>query len=201
MDEQGTDAPGADRSGPGGSATAGDRHDAGAVAPPSAGDDWLGLTRDPLPVHEASAWAVRPDCGGVVTFTGTARDHSEGRPDVHLLEYEAYESQVVPRLARVAAEARARWSGLGRVVLLHRIGPLAVTEAAVVVVASAPHRDEAFAAARFCIDTLKATVPIWKKEAWAAGESWGLEAQHLVEPERAAGPGEGVAAGGRGSAS
>lgn len=156
------------------------------LAPPPDGHDWLGLSDLPLPVHEASDWAVRPDCGGIVTFVGAARDHSEGRPDVRLLEYEAYETQVVPRLQRIAAETRARWVGVGRIVMLHRIGPLEVSDAAVVVVVSAPHRDEAFAAARFCIDTLKATVPIWKKESWADGSSWGLEAQHVGEPEQVA---------------
>jgi molybdopterin synthase catalytic subunit len=75
---------------------------------------------------------------------------------------------------------------VGRLALLHRTGPVAVTEAAVVVVASAPHRGEAFEAARFAIDELKRTVPIWKREAWAGGESWGLEPQHLT-PVGAAG--------------
>jgi molybdopterin synthase catalytic subunit len=148
------------------------------------GDDWLGLSAAPLPVPAVGDWLVRPDCGGVVTFVGVARDHSDGRPDVDGLEYEAYESQVEPRLARIAEEARARWGTVGRIAMLHRTGPLAVTEAAVVVGASAPHRDEAFAVARFCIDTLKATVPIWKKESWSGGRSWGLEAQHLAEPEQ-----------------
>jgi molybdopterin synthase catalytic subunit len=71
----------------------------------------------------------------------------------------------------VAAEARVRWSGVGRTVLLHRVGALAVGDTSVVVVVSAPHRDEAFEAGRFCIDTLKATAPIWKKERWGEGES------------------------------
>ena len=65
--------------------------------------------------------------------------------------------------------------------LLHRVGVVPVGESSVVVVASAPHREEAFAAARFGIDTLKATVPIWKRETWKDGESWGLEAQHITE--------------------
>jgi molybdopterin synthase catalytic subunit len=153
------------------------------IEPPDVGDDWFALSSEPLPAHEATDWVVRPDCGGIVTFLGTARDHSDGRPGVDALEYEAYESQVEPRLARIAAEARARWSSVGRIAMLHRTGPLAVSEAAVVVAVSAPHRDEAFAAARFCIDTLKQTVPIWKKERWDGGESWGLEAQHVAEPE------------------
>lgn len=145
------------------------------------GETWLGLTAAPLPVAEAVAWAVRPDCGGLVLFSGTARDHAEGRPGVERLEYEAYESQVVPRLGAVADEARSRWPTVGRIALLHRIGVLDVGESAVVVVVSAPHRAEAFEAARFCIDTLKRSVPIWKRETWSDGESWGLEAQHIVD--------------------
>jgi len=152
----------------------------GALVPPE-GETWLGLTAAPLPVAEAVAWAVRPDCGGLVLFSGTARDHAEGRPGVERLEYEAYESQVVPRLGAVADEARALWPVLGRVALLHRTGALEVGESAVVVVVSAPHRAEAFEAARFCIDALKRSVPIWKRETWADGESWGLEAQHIVD--------------------
>jgi molybdopterin synthase catalytic subunit len=116
-----------------------------------------------------------------VVFSGTARDHSIGRDGVQALEYEAYEEQALPRMAAIAAEARRRWPELGRLALLHRTGPVPLGTAAVVVVASAPHRGEAFDAARFIIDALKATVPIWKRETWEGGESWGLEAQHLVE--------------------
>jgi molybdopterin synthase catalytic subunit len=139
-------------------------------------------------VAEAVAWATRPDCGGLVLFSGTARDHAEGRPGVSRLEYEAYETQVVPRLGAVADEARSRWPAVGRIVLLHRTGVVDVGEAAVVVVVSAPHRAEAFEAARFCIDTLKRSVPIWKRETWAGGESWGLEAQHIVDAGAGATP-------------
>ena len=139
---------------------------------PSAADTWCGLTTESLPLDAVYAWSLRPDCGAVVQFTGTARDHSGGRDGVTLLEYEAYEEEVVPKLERVAASARDRWPSLGRVALLHRQGPIALTDAAVVVTVSAPHRAEAFEAARFCIDTIKATVPIWKREHWAGGEDW-----------------------------
>ena len=123
---------------------------------------------------------MRPDCGGVVSFVGTVRDHAEGRAGVTSLEYEAYASQVEPRLRAIADEARARWEGIGRVALLHRTGLLALREPSVVVVVSAHHRAEAFEAARYCIDTLKATVPIWKKETWAGGADWAKGA-HDVE--------------------
>ena len=136
------------------------------------GDDWVALTSEPLPVPATLDWAVRPDCGAVVLFSGTVRDHSEGRPGVTALDYEAYEEEVEPRLTAIAAEARRRWPSLGRIALLHRSGPMAVGETSVVVVVSAPHRQEAFVGARWAIDTLKATVPIWKRETWAGGEDW-----------------------------
>lgn len=145
-----------------------------AALPRPDGADWVGLTADPLPAAEAASWAVHPSCGAVVTFAGTVRDHAEGRAGVTELEYEAYEEQAGPRLRAVAAEARSRWPQLGRLVLLHRTGRLALTEVAVLVVVSAPHRDEAFAAARWCIDTLKRTVPIWKRETWEGGTDWGV---------------------------
>ncbi|MGK2949984.1 MAG: molybdenum cofactor biosynthesis protein MoaE [Acidimicrobiales bacterium] len=155
--------------------------DRAALVAPTQGDDWVALTPAPLPTDMASSWVVRPDCGATVVFTGTARDHAPGRPGVHRLEYEAYEEHAVARLQAVVAEARRRWPEVGRAALLHRTGEVALGEAAVVVAVSAPHRAEAFEAARFAIDELKRTVPIWKREAWADGESWGLEAQHLTE--------------------
>lgn len=155
------------------------------LTPPDATDDWIGLTDHPLPVGAAADWAVLPRCGAVVLFSGTARDHAPGRDGVEQLEYEAYEEHVVPRLGELADRMRVEWPQLGRVVLLHRVGLVPVGESSVVVVASSPHRPEAFAAARFGIDTLKASVPIWKRERWKDGESWGLEAQHIVDVDAA----------------
>jgi molybdopterin synthase catalytic subunit len=143
---------------------------------PARGEDWFALTPERLPVETALSWAVRDDCGAVVTFSGTVRDHAEGRVGVDSLDYEAYDSQVVPRLAAIAAETRRQWPATGRVALFHRTGHLEVGETSVVVVVSAPHRGEAFAAARFAIDTLKSTVPIWKKENWPGGSAWGTDA-------------------------
>lgn len=147
---------------------------------PLSGDDWVALSGDDLPVASAMRWVSRPDCGATVVFTGTARDHAEGRPGVHRLEYEAYEEQAQPRMLVVLGELRRRWPTVGRVALLHRTGVVTIGAEAVVVAVAAPHRGEAFDAARFAIDELKRTVPIWKRESWADGESWGLEAQHLA---------------------
>ena len=149
------------------------------VVPPRGPADWLGLTPDPLSVGDVHDWAVQPDCGAVVVFTGTVRDHAEGRPDVSSLEYEAYEQEVTRRLEAIAGETRRRWPAVGRLAMLHSTGRLGVGECSVVVAVSTPHRDDAFAAGRYCIDTLKRTVPIWKRETWAGGDDWGLDAHEI----------------------
>lgn len=148
---------------------------------------WVALTTEPLAVGAVADWAVRPDCGAVVVFSGTVRDHAEGRSGVSGLEYEAYAEQVEPRLRSIAEEARRRRPVLGRIALLHRVGALAVMEPSVVVGVSSPHRPEAFEAARWCIDTLKATVPIWKRETWDSGVGWGLDAHDVADVANAAG--------------
>lgn len=149
---------------------------------PPVGDDWIALSEQPLSVSDAHGWAVRPNCGGVVVFSGTARDHSEGRPGVTALAYEAYESAAMSRMGAVVAELRGRWPSVARVAVLHRLGEVPIGQEAVVVVVSAPHREDAFAAARFAIDAVKASVPIWKRERWDGGDDWGLDGQPLVDP-------------------
>ena len=122
---------------------------------------------------------MRPRCGAVVLFSGTIRDHAEGREGVEHLTYEAYEEQVVPRFAAIGDELRRRWTDVGRVALLHRVGRLTVGESSVIAVVSAPHRAGAFEAARFAIDALKESAPIWKHEVWADGADWGTGAADL----------------------
>ena len=131
-----------------------------------------------MPVAAAYEWAVLPQCGAVVLFSGTVRDHAideQGalRDQVESLTYEAYESHVVPRFEAIDIELRQRWPETGRVVLIHRTGRLELTESSVIVVVSAPHRGEAFDAARFAIDALKLSAPIWKHEVWSGGADWG----------------------------
>lgn len=138
------------------------------------GTDWLACADGPLPVAVASEWVVQPNTGAAVTFVGTARDHAGERTGVHLLEYEAYDEHVVPVLQVVADEARVRYPDLARIVLWHRTGALQVTDVAVVVAVSSPHRDASFEAARWAIDEVKATAPIWKREHWEGGnDDWG----------------------------
>jgi molybdopterin synthase catalytic subunit len=146
------------------------------------GRDWVALSADPLPVAEAMAWATRPGDGAVVCFAGVVRDSSEGRDGVAALTYEAYEEQATTRMAQVAAGARRRWASVDRIALLHRLGKLSLSEASVVVVVSSPHRAEAFEAARFCIDTLKETVPIWKREHWSGGSDWAVADHPIRQP-------------------
>ena len=149
------------------------------MQPPASGNSWLSLTNEPLPIAAAYEWAVLPRCGAVVLFSGTVRDHAvdeQGvlRDRVESLTYEAYESQVVPRFEAIDVELRQRWPETGRVVLIHRTGGLALGESSVIAVVSAPHRAEAFEAARFAIDALKLSAPIWKHEVWQDGADWGI---------------------------
>jgi molybdopterin synthase catalytic subunit len=141
------------------------------VQPPAKGD-WIAVTEDLLPVDAATTWATNPADGAVVVFLGVVRDNSDGRDGVRGLSYEAYEEEAATKLQAVATDARRRWPAVDRIALLHRIGDLELSAASVAVVVSSPHRAEAFEAARFCIDTLKETVPIWKREHWEGGSSW-----------------------------
>ena len=115
-----------------------------------------------------------------MTFCGTVRNHSDGGSDVISLDYQSFDEEVERRLGGVAASARVRWPTIGRVVLLHRLGTLEVGEVSVVVVVSSPHRDEAFEAARLCVDTLKGSIPIWERDTWAGGD-WSV-CPHAIEP-------------------
>jgi len=150
------------------------------VQRPGGGADWIALTGDQLPVDEATRWAATPGAGAVVTFCGIVRAHAEGRDGVVGL---SYEEVALARLVEVAAETRRRWPLVERLACLHRVGDLVLSETSVVVVVSTPHRAEAFEAARFAIDTLKETVPIWKREHWAGGSDWATGA-HPLRPVR-----------------
>jgi molybdopterin synthase catalytic subunit len=132
----------------------------------------VALTREPLAVEELTAWATMPGCGAVVTFLGVVRDHADGRDGVFAMTYEAYEEPALRAMDDLVADVWRRWPSLGRIALVHRLGELALSESSVAVVVSAPHRAEAFEAARAVIDTLKQTVPIWKQEHRSEGSEW-----------------------------
>ena len=144
-------------------------------------DTWLDLLDEQLPIEEVRRWAIRDDCGAVVVFCGTTRDHAGDLTGVTALHYEAYEAHVVPRLEALVAETRSAWPAVVAVAALHRTGKVALGEEAVVVAVSSPHRAEAFAAAAHLIDRLKATVPIWKQEVSTAGRRWSPNAAQIEE--------------------
>jgi molybdopterin synthase catalytic subunit len=131
------------------------------------------ITRDPLD-EAAVTTLVRsladPADGGVVIFQGVVRDNARGKR-VRYLEYDAYPEMAEQQMATIAAEVERRWH-TGNVALVHRIGRLEIGECSVVVVVACPHRGAAFEACRYAIDTLKTTVPIWKKEVAEDGEEW-----------------------------
>jgi molybdopterin synthase catalytic subunit len=140
------------------------------LPPVSGGGGRCRLSERPLDPEAVLALVAGPDCGGLVTFTGAVRDHARGR-SIRELEYEAYPGMAEAEMEKICGEAEARWPG-ARVAVAHRVGRLAIGELAVVVAAAAPHRDAAFAAARYAIDELKRRVPIWKKEVATDGEYW-----------------------------
>ena len=131
------------------------------------------ITREPLDdaaVRELVRAVSDPAVGGIVTFEGVVRDNARGKR-VRSLEYDAYIEMAEQQMATIAAEVEQRWH-TQHVAMVHRIGPLAIGECSVVVVVACPHRGEAFEACRYAIDTLKSTVPIWKKEIYEDGEEW-----------------------------
>lgn len=131
------------------------------------------ITRDPLDgeaIRALERAVTNSGAGGVVTFSGVVRDTARGKR-VRALEYDAYPEMAESEMARIAAEVIQRWPE-SAVALVHRIGSLAIGDCSVVVVVACPHRAEAFEACRYAIDTLKTSVPIWKKEFYEDGEEW-----------------------------
>lgn len=128
------------------------------------------LTHAPLERDALVTAVSHPSAGGIVVFEGVVRDHARGK-QVRYLEYEAYEEMARQRIQEIIAKAEQRW-GVERVAVAHRFGRLEIGEASVIIVVASPHRAEAFDACRYIIDTLKASVPIWKKEVTTNGEEW-----------------------------
>lgn len=118
-------------------------------------------------LEQAVTWS---GAGGAVTFVGVVRDNARGKR-VRALTYDAYPEMAESEMARIAGEVAERWSPCG-LAMVHRTGALQIGDASVIVVAACPHRAEAFEACRYAIDTLKARVPIWKKEIYEDGEEW-----------------------------
>jgi molybdopterin synthase catalytic subunit len=140
-----------------------------ALIPPVSGGAFV-VTEQPLSLEAVVAEVADEGAGGIATFTGTVRRQSRGREVTHL-EYEAYAEMAEEVMAKLAADLEARHE-LCAVAIHHRVGRLEIGEASVVIAVSAPHRQAALEACREAIDTLKETVPLWKKEVYEGGEEW-----------------------------
>jgi len=140
-----------------------------ALIPPVSGGAFV-LSHEPLSLERAAAEVASAGAGAIATFVGTTRARSRGR-EVIRLEYEAYEGMAEAEMERIAGVLRDRHDVID-VAIHHRVGPVEIGETSVVIAVSAAHRAAAFDACREAIDTLKQTVPLWKKELYVGGEEW-----------------------------
>jgi molybdopterin synthase catalytic subunit len=144
------------------------------------------LTTDAIDPAAVLAEVASPAAGAVLLFLGTARNQSDGRPTASL-DYESYNEMASKMLVKIEAEARQRWPLVGCAVI-HRVGHLEIGEASVAVAVSSAHRNVAFAAGQWLIDTLKEIVPIWKRENWADGSSAWVHSGLPIPPDIEAPP-------------
>ena len=133
--------------------------------------DIFAVVDRPLSPDDIAARVDDPGAGGLVIFSGVVRNETGGRP-VKFLEYEAHAPMAETKMREIGAAIRARWAGVKRVAMLHRIGRLEIGESSVLIAVSAAHRGDAFEACRYAIYTLNRTVPVWKKEHFEDGEVW-----------------------------
>ncbi|MEL6652717.1 MAG: molybdenum cofactor biosynthesis protein MoaE [Bacteroidota bacterium] len=131
---------------------------------------FIELTEAPLLPQTAIDQVSDPSCGGIDVFIGTVRNHTQ-KKSVERLEFEAYGPMAKKEMAKIAQAAMERWP-VKKIAIHHRHGRLEIGEIAVVIAVSTAHRADAFAACKFAIDTLKESVPIWKKEIFEDGEVW-----------------------------
>jgi MoaE-MoaD fusion protein len=140
-----------------------------ALIPPVSGGSFR-LSEEPLSLEAVVEEAASEEAGAVATFIGTTRIHSRGRTVTHL-DYEAYEGMAEQVMAEIAEELKARYE-LCEVAIHHRVGRVGIGDRSVVIAVSAAHRQDALAACKDAIDTLKERVPLWKKEVYLGGEEW-----------------------------
>lgn len=128
------------------------------------------ISKDPIDIQSVIDKVVQRNAGAITTFIGTVRELTKGKKTLFLI-YEAYESMAVKKLEQIGAEIKERWPG-AQVAITHRVGRLDITDIAVVIAVSTPHRADAYEANRHAIERIKEIVPIWKKEHWEDGEEW-----------------------------
>jgi molybdopterin synthase catalytic subunit/molybdopterin converting factor small subunit len=140
-----------------------------ALIPPVSGGAFL-LSEEPLSLDRVVEEVRDDEAGAIATFTGTSRLHSRGRTVLHL-DYEAYEGMAERVMAELAASLQERYK-ITAIAIHHRVGRVPIGEASVMIAVSGPHRADTLAACKDAIDTLKETVPLWKKEVYEGGEEW-----------------------------
>ncbi|EKN69212.1 molybdopterin converting factor subunit 2 [Neobacillus bataviensis LMG 21833] len=128
------------------------------------------ISKEPIDIQAVIDKVVQREAGAITTFIGTVRELTHGKKTLFLI-YEAYEAMAVKKLEQIGTEIEQRWAG-SRVAITHRVGRLDITDIAVVIAVSTPHRADAYEANRYAIERIKEIVPIWKKEHWEDGESW-----------------------------
>jgi MoaE-MoaD fusion protein len=140
-----------------------------ALIPPVSGGAFL-LSEDPLDVDAPQREVAAAEAGAIVTFVGTTRVHSRGRTVLHL-DYEAYPEMAEQMMEGLASTLKEKHD-VHEIAIHHRVGRVGIGEPSVVIAVSAAHRQAAFAACKEAIDTLKETIPLWKKEVYEGGEEW-----------------------------
>ncbi len=139
------------------------------------------VTNQPIDLNELVLFVTDPEAGAIATFVGTTRNNNEGRKVIGL-DYEAYPEMAEKELARIGEDAKKQWP-ICRMAIVHRLGPVKIGEASVIIAVSSAHRDAAFAACRYAIEEIKKTVPIWKKEVFEGGEVWiGTQTGQRLDP-------------------
>jgi|SRR5690625_2405391 len=128
------------------------------------------ITEEPIDMNDVYSKVIRPEAGAVSTFTGIVREFTHGKRTLYL-EYQAYASMAEKKLAEIGKEIDEQWDNT-RTAIVHRVGRLEISEIAVAIAVSTPHRNDAFAASRYAIERIKEIVPIWKKEHWEDGSVW-----------------------------
>jgi molybdopterin synthase catalytic subunit len=128
------------------------------------------IAKDPIDIQSVIDKVVQREAGAINTFIGTVRELTKGKKTLYLI-YEAYEPMAVKKLEQIGNEIKERWKG-AEVAITHRVGKLDITDVAVVIAVSTPHRADSYEANRYAIERIKEIVPIWKKEHWEDGQEW-----------------------------
>eukprot|EP01061_Rhynchopus_euleeides_P012563 TRINITY_DN22246_c0_g1_i2.p2 TRINITY_DN22246_c0_g1~~TRINITY_DN22246_c0_g1_i2.p2 ORF type:complete len:197 (+),score=61.97 TRINITY_DN22246_c0_g1_i2:140-730(+) len=141
---------------------------------------YLSIVDDVIGLEHLFHLVALPSCGAVASFCGTTRDNFDGKEVVELF-YESYDEMALKEMGKIASAARHRWPDVKGIAIVHRKGLVPVKESSVVIAISSPHRVSSMEAVRFCIDTLKESVPIWKKEIYREGiPGWKQNSEFLA---------------------